>query len=73
MIYVYICDDEQVNKRLCLTYLKKYKILNILYHDDCFILINDNNILTYTIPDDFIPLYKYRKIKINNILKCLKD
>lgn len=70
--YVYICDDEQASNNLNLTYLKTYEILRFT-RDDTFVLINDVNSITYAMGERFIPLSEYRKIQINNILKCLKD
>lgn len=65
--YVYICKDEEANKNLSLTYLKKYEILNST-RDGTFVLINNIGNITYAMFERFITLKEYRKIKINNVL-----
>lgn len=70
--HVYICKDEEANKNLSLTYLKTYEILRFT-RDNTFVLINNIGNITYAMSERFIPLYEYRKNKINNILRCLND
>ena len=71
--HVYICKDEESNKSLSLTYLKKYEILGISSDNGCYSLKNDRNIIIYAMFGRFIPLSEYRKIKIKNILLHINE
>lgn len=71
--HVYICKDEEANKNLSLTYLKKYEIIGISSDNGCYSLKNDRNIIIYARFGRFISLSEYRKIKINNILLHINE
>ena len=71
--HVYICKDEEANKSLSLTYLKKYEIIGISSDDGCYTIKNDRNIIIYAMFGRFIPLSEYRKIKIKNILLHINE
>mgnify|MGYP003538835961 CR=1 FL=1 len=71
--HVYICKDEETNKNLSLTYLKKYEIIGISSDDGCYTIKNDRNILMYVMFERFISLSEYRKNKIKNILLHINE
>ncbi len=71
--HVYICKDEETNKNLSLTYLKKYEIIGISSDNGYYTIKNDRNIIIYAMFGRFISLSEYRKIKINNILLHINE
>jgi hypothetical protein len=74
--HVYICKDEEANKSLSLTYLKKYEILGIssdIHSKGSYFVINDVGKGIIVLTEKFLTLKQFRKNQINNILKCLND
>ena len=72
-IGIYIGKTEWENDNLDMTYLKTYEISDGLYSKGSYFVINDVGKGIIVLEDKFITLKQFRKIKINNILKCLND